>query len=156
MKRKDLIEDAKSLKQPSQETLMEFTDKKEMMIRDLNDLLFSSPGFESIVAKDLHDMLRDNHQNQFKFMESVYSAYNADVFVNTVLWVFSTYRSHGFNLEYWDRLFPAVLKIYEKHLTGQAFAELAPFYRWLNAKKHVFIQLSNEAGQPEDRSFLNR
>ncbi|MFP4469236.1 MAG: hypothetical protein ACLFPE_01050 [Bacteroidales bacterium] len=149
MTKNELIEDAGKLKQPSGEAIREFSDRKEAMIGDLNERLFATAGFNHIITPELHDMLRDNHQNQFRFMESVFGAYNAEVFVNTVLWVFSVYRSHGFDTRYWDQLLPAVLNVYESHLSRQTYAELAPFYRWLNAKKHEFISMTNNAPKPQ-------
>lgn len=138
----ELIREAQKLRQPSEAAKAEFSDKKSRMIEKLNNLLLSTHGFEQAVPAERIEMLKDNHYNQFRFMESIYNNFNAEVFVNIIAWAFSVYQNHNFDLLYWDYLFPAVQQVYKEELSQTAFRELSPFYQWMADHKNDFIRIS--------------
>lgn len=138
----ELIKEAQTLKQPSEAAQEEFSKKKSTLIEKLNNLLLSTHGFEQAVRAERIEMLKDNHYNQFRFMESIYNNFNPEVFVNIITWAFSVYRSHNFDTMYWDFLFPAVLQVYKNTLSEKTFSELAPFYQWMADHKDDFIRIS--------------
>jgi hypothetical protein len=141
MTKDELIAEAKKLSQPSQKASLEFTEKKIKMVELTNQLLLNSKGFEDAVSGDKVDMMKDNINNQFKFMESIYINYNPEVFVNIIAWAFHVYLSHGFDKKFWDFLFPVVLKVYHEQLSEGTYAELAGFYNWMEKHKEDFLRL---------------
>ncbi len=144
MNKEALIAAAADLKQPSQAAQEEFSQKREVMVQQLNELMLAVPGIDEIVPTEKQEMMQDNHHNQFRFMDSVYRSFSPEVLVNTMIWAFTTYRSHGFGVRYWDDLFPNILEVYRTRLSGPAYNELAPFYLWMNAHKADFLRLSDK------------
>ena len=67
----------------------------------------------------------------------------ADALVETVLWVFKAYRSHGFKLTYWSAQLNAWLQIIEKELTPASYKAVLPFYNWLVVNIPIFSKLTD-------------
>ena len=66
-------------------------------------------------------MTEDNNRNFSRFMESVFNHYQAEVLVETVLWVFRAYRSHGFQTTYWPANLNTWIEILKKEMSEKAF-----------------------------------
>lgn len=65
-------------------------------------------------------MIEDNHINHARFMSSVFAEFQPEVLVETIIWVFRTYRSHGFNLDYWPFQLNQWIEIYKTNLSEKA------------------------------------
>lgn len=91
-----LIETATQMKQMSSSSAEEYRQKSELLINKMNALMLDKADIEKLVGKENLDMMKDNHANHVRFMASVFKNYNPEVLVETVLWVFRAYRSHGF------------------------------------------------------------
>jgi hypothetical protein len=63
--------------------------------------------------------------------------------VDTVLWVFRAYRSHGFQLTYWPAQLETWIRILKEDLSPDSFSEVYPFYRWLLLHQASFVALSD-------------
>lgn len=138
-----LVVDAKNLAQPTEKAYNEYSAKQNELAGILFTDLLNTEGFDDVVRTENTEMLKDNLNNQFKFMESVYLRYEPKVFVNTIAWAFNVYLSHGFDRRFWDFLFPSVLKLYRENLTFESYAQLGPFYQWMQAHKADFIALAS-------------
>lgn len=143
--RHQLLQSAGRLCGPSAATAAEYTEKREQLLADLNAEFLKREDLISLVRDP--EMMRDNHSNHTRFMAALFQAYVPEVLVDTVIWVFKTYRAHGFSPHYWDiqlNIWPPLL---EAHLSTAAYQEIHPFYEWLLLNCPTFTALS-EADVP--------
>lgn len=89
-------------------------------------------------------MMQDNHANHARFLSSIFLHFNADVLIETILWVFRAYRSHGFTTNYWAAQLNNWIIIYKKELSPECFEEIYPFYEWMQINIPLFVKLSDE------------
>ena len=144
MTRDQLLQSASMLIQPSTESTAEFSAKSENLATAMNDLFKKRKDLYSLVGENNLDMMMDNHRNHIRFFCSLFTNYQAEVLVETVLWVFRAYRSHGFQLAYWPAQLDTWVEIYKTGLSETCFNEVYPFYHWMIVNNPVFAKLSDE------------
>lgn len=139
-----LIETATQMKQMSSSSAEEYRQKSELLINKMNALMLDKADIEILVGKENLDMMKDNHANHVRFMASVFKNYNPEVLVETVLWVFRAYRSHGFTTNYWATQLNTWISLLKEMLTPESFSEIYPYYEWMQINIPVFSKLSDE------------
>jgi hypothetical protein len=139
-----LLETAIQLKQVSINSLEEYQKKTEQLIAAMNTLMLEKTDIEDLVGKNNLNMMKDNHANHVRFMVSVFKNYNPEVLVETVLWVFRAYRSHGFTSNYWATQLNTWIYLLKNELTPACYSEIYPFYEWMQINIPVFVKLSDE------------
>jgi hypothetical protein len=139
-----LIETATQMKQMSSSSAEEYRQKSELLINKMNALMLDKADIEKLVGKENLDMMKDNHANHVRFMASVFKNYNPEVLVETVLWVFRAYRSHGFTTNYWATQLNTWISLLKEMLTPESFSEIYPYYEWMQINIPVFTKLSDE------------
>jgi len=87
-------------------------------------------------------MMESNHRNHARYMVTVFELYDPDSFVETVLWVFRTYRAHGFHVAYWAAMLDMILDIMREELSPETYEATSPFYEWILTRIPVFTLLS--------------
>ncbi len=144
MDRSFLLATATQLKQVSIASGEEYHQKMEQLIAQMNTLMLGKVNIESLVGKDNISMMKDNHANHARFMVSVFQNYNPEVLVETVLWVFRAYRSHGFTSNYWATQLNTWIDILKEVLTNESYSEVYPYYEWMQINVPLFVKLSDE------------
>lgn len=144
MKKDDLFKSAAQLAQPSAEALAEFSHKSETLARELNDRFGKRNDIEQLIGAGNIEMMHDNHRNHLRFMVSLFTHYEPEALVETVLWVFRAYRSHGFKLTYWPAQLDNWVEIFKKELSPGCFKEIYPFYHWMIVNNPSFAMLSDK------------
>lgn len=139
-----LIETATQMKQMSSSSAEEYRQKSELLINKMNALMLDKADIEKLVGKENLDMMKDNHANHVRFMASVFKNYNPEVLVETVLWVFRAYRSHGFTTNYWATQLNTWISLLKEMLSPESFSEIYPYYEWMQINIPVFTKLSDE------------
>jgi len=143
MKQK-LIKSASIIAQPSVSALEEFSQKHEQLASLGNQLIAKRADFEKLVGKGNRTMAEDNNRNFARFMASLFSDYNPNVLVETVLWVFRAYRSHGFQTTYWAANLNIWVDMMKKELSDESFDSIQPFYIWLIVNIPIFVKLTDD------------
>ena len=143
--RKQLLETARTLIQPQETVIREFSRKRDELAAMGNQTLADRSDLEKLVGEGNRQMAEDNNRNFARFMESMFSDYNAEVLVDTVLWVFRAYRSHGFQTTYWAANLNVWVDMLKQELSTEAFDALYPYYNWLIVNIPVFVKLTDEA-----------
>ncbi|MFP4025122.1 MAG: hypothetical protein ACLFVR_11420 [Thiohalospira sp.] len=139
-----LIKTAKYLKPVSNPCYSEYYDKKEKLVKLMNDRMLNRPDINELVGENNLDMMKDNHANHARFMASVFKSFNPEVLVDTVLWVFRAYLSRNFHLNYWAAQLNTWIEILREELSDQTFSEIYPIYEWMQVNIPVFVKLSNQ------------
>lgn len=147
-----LLSSAGELIPPGQQTIDEFTQKRDAMAEQCTIELKKRNDLDELIGPKNIQMAADNNRNFARFMQSIFTDFEPGVLVETVLWVFEAYRSHGFKTTYW----PANLNIWidrlKTELSGPAFDEIYPFYHWLIINIPLFVKLTNDHARDESFS----
>ncbi|MBR9973973.1 MAG: hypothetical protein KFF77_00185 [Bacteroidetes bacterium] len=155
MNRETLIEEAGQLAPVSPQILEEFTGRRELLAASFNQRFSTRPDLEQLVGAGNMLMMENNHRNHLRFMESMFTRWNPEVYVDTILWVYRAYRAHGFRLAYWPAQLDAWIELFRKELSPEAFAEIEPYYRWILVRQAAFAAISDEALREPPRGFRN-
>ena len=140
-----LLKTAKELKQVDAKTAREYQEKSDELISEINKRMLQKPEIKNLVGENNLSMMQDNHANHVRFIASVLKNYNPEVFVETVLWVFRAYRSHGFTTNYWATQLNTWIEILREVLTYESFKEVYPYYEWMQTNIPVFVKITDES-----------
>jgi len=144
MDKNHLLETAQKLEQVNPETAEEYSQKSDELIAQINQRMLGKPEIKNLVGEDNLSMMKDNHGNHVRFIASILKNYNPEVFVDTVLWVFRAYRSHGFTTNYWATQLNTWIEILKDSLTDKSFNEVYPYYEWMQVNIPIFVKLSDQ------------
>ncbi|MDT8377582.1 MAG: hypothetical protein RQ739_01730 [Desulfotignum sp.] len=126
-----LLTTAQQLEPPTETAVREFEDKWEQIAAEGTRQLMARSDLEKLVGTGNEKMAKDNNRNFPRFMVSLFSDYQPAVFVETVLWVFRAYRSHGFQTTYWAANLNIWADLLKRELSADAWQQIYPFYNWL-------------------------
>lgn len=137
-----LISTASILREASSPSIEEFASKVDAMSSKLDAAMVARDDVQRLVGADNIEMMRNNHHNHFRYMESVLRLFDPAGFVDTILWVFRTYRSHGFQVAYWPAMLDTATEVMKQELSPEAYDEVAPLYQWMIVHIPEFTSLS--------------
>ena len=141
-----LLKSATSIKRATPEARAEFGGQRDHLVALLDRRMLDRPDTPDLVGGKANlDLMRDNHRNHARFVESMLAAFHPDVLVETVLWAFRTYRSRGFHVAYWAAQLDEWVEILRRELTPETFAAVYPLYEWMIIHLPIFSKLSDEA-----------
>ena len=144
MTHEQLLKSAQTLTQPPEPAAEEFSQKAERLAAAVNQALLGRTDLESLIGQGNSAMMQDNTRNFVRFMESLFGEYQPETLVETVLWVFRAYRSHGFQLTFWSAHLDTWVETLRTELSNESFEAVYPFYHWLIVHIPVFITLSDK------------
>lgn len=142
MNRDLLDKTAERLAQPSKESAEEFGKMKEMIADMVISKLRERSDLDMLIGENNTEMMKDNAHNMGRFMESVFISYNPDTLIETVLWVFRAYRSHGFHLTFWSAHLNAWIEVIKEKVSQSTIRDILPFFNWLQVNIPVFANLT--------------
>ncbi|WP_347838323.1 hypothetical protein [uncultured Draconibacterium sp.] len=144
MNKEELIRTATKLKQVGEKQAAEYSEKREALVEIINQQMCSRPDLIAMVGEKNVEMMKDNHANHARFLESIFYENNPRVLVDTVLWVFRAYRSRNFSSTYWAAQLNTWVEIYKEKLSSECFNAIYPYYNWMQVNIPVFNKLAEE------------
>jgi hypothetical protein len=139
-----LFETASALNQPPASSAREFLQKHGQFAELGNQTMAGRTDMDKLVGKDNRKMAEDNNRNFARFMASLFENYDPKVLVETVLWVFRAYRSHGFQITYWSANLSLWADMIRQELSEESCESVYPFYNWLIVNIPIFVKLSDD------------
>lgn len=140
-----LLETAKQLQIASKKAVSEYSSQSDQLVNKMNELMLNRPDIISMVGEKNLSMMKDNHANHARFIASILKNYNPEVLVDTVLWVFRAYQSHGFKSNYWAAQLNSWISILKESLSSESYLEILPYYEWMQINIPTFTKVSNES-----------
>lgn len=131
MKLEELLASARGLEEVSAKAATEYQKKGSELVQELNKLMLQRADLESLIGNDNQDMMIDNHTNHQCFMLSIFLSFQPDILVDTILWVFRAYKSHGFSMRYWPAQLEGWLSVFPQTLSPETRSEIEPYYNWM-------------------------
>lgn len=142
MDKNKLIESAKVLVTRKTSISGPLEGKLEFCAAELTASLKTRPDLEDLIGAGNMIFMEMNHISHFRYMNSFAALFDPKSFVETVLWVFRTYRARGFSVQYWEVMLPEAMTILRQQLGDAHYQELGPYYEWLHANIETFACLS--------------
>ena len=143
MDKNTILKTATELKPVDLKIAEEYISKIDEFLIKMNSLILEREDFESLIGTGNINMMKDNHANHARFIASILKNYNPEVLVDTVLWVFRAYRSHGFKSNYWAAQLNIWVKVLKNNLSEKAFKNIYPYYEWMIINIPIFVKLSD-------------
>ncbi len=147
MNRTDLIKTAIKLKQVDAKYAKEFSTKMEVLVGKMNTVMEARPDLAEMVGKNNVAMMKDNHANHARFLESIFYQHSPEILVDTVLWVFRAYIARNFSSTYWAAQLNTWLVIYKKELSKECYEAIYPYYNWMQINIPHFTILAEKETQ---------
>lgn len=142
MTKEQLLASAQKLHQIDEAHATEFSNKRESLLELMNARMNARADITDLVGENNLEMMKDNHANHLRFMESVFFELNPEVLTDTVLWVFRAYRSRNFKSTYWSAQLNTFLEIHKEKLSPECFNAISPYYNWMQINIPVFNDLA--------------
>lgn len=133
---------ALNLVQPTQSAADEFSEKREQLVKDINSRMLAREDLEKMIGVGNTEMMKTNSANMTLFMESIFVAFSEKTLTETIIWVFSAYRKHGFQTLYWATYLPSFVDVLKDRISNESLREILPFFDWLIVNIPVFDRLS--------------
>jgi hypothetical protein len=143
MEHANLPASARRLTQPAVDAAAEFEAARVRMADELNRRMGARSDLDRLIGTGNRAMMEDNSRNFFRFMSSLFRAYEPAVLVQTALWVFRAYRSHGFQTTYWPANLDTAVEVARAELSPATFAQVYPFLEWLIVNIPIFVAVSD-------------
>ena len=146
MNQEELLKKLNHLKQPPVEVADEYLKKMDRMVAYLNEGISSRDDAVQLLGGEQNlDMMQDNHMNHARFIESILRNFNAEVLLDTVLWVFVAYRSRGFHDTYWAAQLNLWMKTIKEELSPASYEAVLPIYEWMQLNIPHFVALADKS-----------
>jgi len=142
MTKSELLKTAQEINPLSQVLADEFSSKRDLLVELLNKKMLERLDLKDMVGEANVDMMKDNHANHARFLESIFYNYSPEVFLDTVLWVFRAYRSRNFKSTYWAAQLNAWVEIHQENLSEDCFKAIYPYYNWMQINIPSFNSLA--------------
>lgn len=144
MTKSELLISAQKLDQVKQEMANEFSSKRDLLVNLMNAKMLERQDIKEMVGADNVDMMKDNHANHARFLESIFIAFQPEILLDTVLWVFRAYRSRNFSSTYWSAQLNTWLEIYKENLSDDCYQAVYPYYNWMQINIPSFNDLAEQ------------
>ena len=144
MTKDDLLSTAQKLQQVGNNEATEFSNKRDMLVQLMNTKMAKRSDVKDLVGENNLDMMKDNHANHARFMDSIFHEFNAEVLTDTVLWVFRAYRSRNFKSTYWAAQLNTWIELYKENLSEECFKAIYPYYNWMQINIPSFNELAQK------------
>ena len=143
MNTEQLQHTARKLRQPDAPAAATFEACRESLAEELSRRMMVRPDIEKLIGPGNLPMMQDNSRNFCRFMSTMFRGYEPDVLVQTVLWVFRAYRSHGFQPTYWAANLDTFVEILRERIAPASFQSLYPFFQWLIVNIPIFVTITD-------------
>ncbi|MBF0120042.1 MAG: hypothetical protein HQK79_14500 [Desulfobacterales bacterium] len=144
MEKEDLLKTALELSAVTNDVYNEYSTKRDLLVAEINQIMSNRLDIIELVGSNNIDMMKDNHANHAKFVQSIIKRYNPEVLINTVIWVFKAYMSRGFHENYWSAQLNTWVTILKRELSPKAYEMIFPLYNWFIVNIPHFTVLAHK------------
>jgi len=148
MNKQELINSASHLNDFSSQAVKEYSGKRDALVSSINETMLNRTDITELVGEKNIQMMKDNHSNHALFVESFMINPDSNTLVDTVLWVFRSYRSRGFHQNYWSAQLNCWVEIIKQQLSEDSFNDIYPLYKWFTVNIPAFTDMSDKQLDP--------
>ncbi len=138
----ELLKSAAELTQVPPDAAAEFASAQDALAAELIRRMGLRPDLERMIGAKNGEMMENNSRNFLRFMNSLFHHYAPQVLVETAVWVFRSYRAHGFQVSYWPANLDTTVELLREELSAPTFDAVYPYFVWLIVNIPSFTGLS--------------
>ncbi len=124
------------------EAAAEYERNMELLVNEVNRVLESREDILTLIGENPLEVMEENHNNHARFMLNVFKLNQQQLLLDTLPWVYRTYRVKGFSYDY----FPVALQTWKEavntHLEPHLASPLCAVYQWMVDRHESFVSLS--------------
>jgi methanogenic corrinoid protein MtbC1 len=147
-----LIEEAQVLPPVSAKAAAVFSANKKALVDSVNAAMSARDNLSLLTGGAPMEIMATHHERQADFMANVFILNQFELLVKTFVWLYRSYRAHGFSYDYFPVELRAWVTTIENHLAAEHRAQILGVYRWM-IEVHERIALI--ADQPADDTELD-
>lgn len=144
MDKQTLITSAAHIGPFSDRAVREYEAKADRLVSAINEAMLNRADSKALIGAANTQMMKDNHANHARFILSIMKHYDPEVLVETILWVFRAYRSHGFSSMYWAAQINTWMSALNEYLEKDSCEQVMPLYTWIQVNIPLFEKLSEQ------------
>jgi len=143
MTKENLLQSANSLPTVAPSVVTEYAEKQDQLVTEVNKIMLQHPNLNDLIGAGNIEVMKTNHSNHAKFVASILEQPNPELLVDSLLWVFRAYRSHGFQPDYFQIEIEAWLNVMPQVLSPETFTAVQPLYNWFLVNIPTFTKITN-------------
>ena len=145
MEKDALVKSADKIAKVSAASLKEYQNKMELLNAKMNEVMLQRDDILELIGGQKNvSMMKDNHSNHLRFVESILETPNSETLVDTVLWVFRAYMSRGFSSNYWAAQINTWIQLLKENVSQTAYTEILSIYNWFSVNIPHFTIAADE------------
>ena len=130
------------------EAAVEYERSQDMLVTEVNRQLSARGDINKLIGSNSLEVMENNHSNHAKFMVNIFKFQQSHLLLQTLPWVYRSYRARGFSYDYFTVVLEAWLSAVEKYMEPHLAEPLAKVYRWLLDNHEKIIQFSQQITEP--------
>jgi hypothetical protein len=141
--REQLVVSAVNIKVPDPTSRVEYSVRRDQLADLVTAAISCRPDIDFLIGKDNLKLMESNHRRYAVLAETLWSSFDPQVLVRTVIGMYAGSRAAGFSAAYWPAYFESWMQVLSDQLTPESFASICPYFLWLKANHHSFIALTD-------------
>lgn len=130
-----------------------YAEQADRMREVVDRSMAAAPDIDRLIGGNPLRVMYDNDRNHADFMTTVLRSGDFRLLAQTLPWVYSAYRSHGFTEAYFPAVLRAWLQAVQEQLAPAHAAEVGAVYRWM-LEHHAEIAQAADAAAGGGRAEL--
>jgi len=119
-----------------------YSEHGDLLASMVSENLGERDDLDELIGTGNAEIMADNHRKHALFVASMLHHFRPELFVETLLWVFRTYRARGFTTAYWRVQLDAWCEAVADALPVEAAAAVDPLYSWILDNLDELVALS--------------
>ncbi|GAB6137700.1 cobalamin B12-binding domain-containing protein [Halanaerobaculum tunisiense] len=126
------------------EAIEEYQENIELLIETVNDKLSQRNNIDELIGHNPLTKMYDNHENHAHFMVNAFKIDDYNFFSRNIIWVYNTYRNHGFSFDYFPVELKAWIEAINEYISSGNADSIIEVYNWMLKNHNKFIKASKE------------
>lgn len=107
---------------------MEYESQGEKMLKRVNELMAAREDISELLGMNPLYIMYDNNSNHLQFISNVIKLNDYDLLAKSLPWVYKTYTSRDFSVEFFPEVLKAWMKAIDEFLTPESAAQVIEVY----------------------------
>ncbi len=145
----------------AEEAAEEYYKKRIKMKEFVDEKMAEKDNIDKMIGNNSREVMFANHKNHANFMSNVFEFNELRLLIDTLPWVYYTYKNKGFSYEYFYRELYCWIDAVKKYLSEEYRKDIIEIYEWMLENHEEFIELTGNCSnypldiEDEWRSVLN-
>jgi hypothetical protein len=121
-----------------------YADNGMAMAAAVTNMLMQHEDIERIIGQGNAATMAENHRRHAEFISGMLENFRSELFVETLVWVFRTYRARGFAKQYWVLQLKAWRDTISANLEAEHARQVDEIYVWMLENLDDLYELSSQ------------